>query len=100
MRTNYTEIELDALRELANIGAGNAATSLSGLLGRSIDVAVPNACALPLADALGAVAAGLEEVVIDGRLVMAAGTGCSGLRIGRATGCSPRLTVDWTIRRR
>lgn len=54
MRTNYTEIELDALRELANIGAGTAATSLSGLLGMPIDVAVPSAAALPLADAIDA----------------------------------------------
>ncbi|HUR86053.1 MAG TPA: chemotaxis protein CheC [Solirubrobacteraceae bacterium] len=52
MRTNYTEIELDALRELANIGAGTAATSLSGLLGMPIDVAVPSAAAMPLADAI------------------------------------------------
>jgi chemotaxis protein CheC len=54
VRTDYTEIELDALRELANIGAGTAATSLSGLLGMPIDVAVPTAVALPLADAIDA----------------------------------------------
>ena len=54
MRTNYTEIELDALRELANVGAGTAATSLSGLLGMPIDVNVPSAAALPLADAIDA----------------------------------------------
>jgi chemotaxis protein CheC len=54
VRTNYTENELDALRELANIGSGTAATSLSGLLGMPIDVAVPSASALPLADAIDA----------------------------------------------
>jgi chemotaxis protein CheC len=54
VRTNYTEIELDALRELANIGAGTAATSLSGLLGMPIDVNVPSVAALPLADAIDA----------------------------------------------
>ncbi|MEA2150892.1 MAG: chemotaxis protein CheC [Solirubrobacteraceae bacterium] len=64
MRTTYTEIELDALRELANIGAGNAATSLSGLLGTPIDVAVPSASALPLADAIDA--AGPAELVVTG----------------------------------
>ena len=64
MRKNYTEIELDALRELANIGAGTAATSLSGMLGRSIDVAVPNACALGLADAIDAT--GPAELVVTG----------------------------------
>ena len=64
MRTNYTEIELDALRELANIGAGTAATSLSGLLGMPIDVAVPSAAALPLADAIDAT--GPAELCVTG----------------------------------
>jgi chemotaxis protein CheC len=64
VRTNYTEIELDALRELANIGAGTAATSLSGLLGMPIDVAVPSVCALPLADAIDAT--GPAELFVTG----------------------------------
>lgn len=64
MRTNYTEIELDALRELANIGAGTAATSLSGLLGMPIDVNVPTAAALPLADAIDAT--GPAELCVTG----------------------------------
>jgi chemotaxis protein CheC len=51
----YSELQLDALRELANIGSGTAATALSTMLGRSIDVSVPNALALPLADAVDAV---------------------------------------------
>jgi chemotaxis protein CheC len=54
VRTNYTEIELDALRELANVGAGTAATSLSLLLGTPIDVTVPSAVALPIAAAIDA----------------------------------------------
>ena len=64
MRTKYTEIELDALRELANIGSGTAATSLSGLLGIPIDVSVPSARALPLADAIDAT--GPAELVVTG----------------------------------
>jgi chemotaxis protein CheC len=64
VRTNYTEIELDALRELANIGAGTAATSLSGLLGMPIDVNVPTAAALPLADAIDAT--GPSELCVTG----------------------------------
>lgn len=64
MRTNYTEIELDALRELANIGAGTAATSLSGLLGMPIDVAVPTAAAMTLADAIDAT--GPAELCVTG----------------------------------
>jgi chemotaxis protein CheC len=47
-----TDIQLDALRELANIGSGTAATALSKLLRRETDVAVPTALALPLADAV------------------------------------------------
>jgi chemotaxis protein CheC len=54
VRTDFTEMELDALRELANIGAGTAATSLSGLLGMTIDVDVPTAATLALADAIAA----------------------------------------------
>ena len=52
MTTNYSELQLDALREAANIGAGNAATALSNLLGRPIGVSVPNAKALALVDAV------------------------------------------------
>ena len=52
--TQYTELQLDALRELANIGSGTASTALSGMLGRSVDISVPNALALPFADAVDA----------------------------------------------
>ena len=62
--TRYSDLQLDALRELANIGSGNAATALSGLLGRAIDVSVPNAVALPLADAVDA--AGPADAVVTG----------------------------------
>jgi len=58
----YTDLQLDALREIANIGSGTAATALSTLLGRVIDVSVPTAAALPLAHAVDSVGAP-EEVV-------------------------------------
>jgi len=54
MTAFYSEMQLDALRELANIGSGTAATALSSMLGRPIDVSVPSALALPLADAVDA----------------------------------------------
>ncbi|WP_297517682.1 chemotaxis protein CheC [uncultured Clostridium sp.] len=38
---DLTEMQLDALREISNIGAGNAVTALSTLLGRSVDMKVP-----------------------------------------------------------
>jgi chemotaxis protein CheC len=50
----YTELQLDALRELANIASGNAATSLSQMLGREVGLNVPRVLALPLADAVEA----------------------------------------------
>jgi chemotaxis protein CheC len=58
----YTDLQLDALREIANIGSGNAATALSTLLGQAIDVSVPTAVALPLADAVESVGAPDELV--------------------------------------
>jgi chemotaxis protein CheC len=61
--STYTSLQLDALRELANIGSGNAGTSLSQMLGRPVDLAVPNAFVLPLADAVDAVGKADEDVV-------------------------------------
>ncbi|MGG7176607.1 chemotaxis protein CheC [Clostridium paraputrificum] len=37
----FTPIQLDALKEVSNIGAGNAATALSIMLGKKIDMTVP-----------------------------------------------------------
>ena len=54
MTPQYTELQLDALRELANIGSGNASTALSGMLGRAVDISVPKAQVLPLAEAVDA----------------------------------------------
>jgi chemotaxis protein CheC len=50
--SHYTELQLDALRELANIGSGTASTALSGMLTRSIDISVPTASVLPFAEAV------------------------------------------------
>jgi chemotaxis protein CheC len=51
---HYTDLQLDALRELANIGSGKASTALSMLLERSVDISVPSARALSFADAVDA----------------------------------------------
>ncbi len=53
----YTDLQLDALRELANIGSGNAGTALASLTGRSVDISVPSARVLDLADAVDAIGA-------------------------------------------
>lgn len=39
--SNLSELELEALRELGNIGVGHAATSLSQLLGKTVEMSVP-----------------------------------------------------------
>ena len=40
-------MQLDVLREISNIGAGNAATSLSSLLGKSVDMSVSRVAPMP-----------------------------------------------------
>ena len=39
--SNLNELQLDVMREIGNIGAGNACTALSVLLGTTIDMSVP-----------------------------------------------------------
>jgi chemotaxis protein CheC len=60
--TTYTDLQIDALRELANIGSGTAATALSGMLGRPVDISVPNPLLLSLNDAVDAVGPSDDEV--------------------------------------
>jgi chemotaxis protein CheC len=62
-----TEIQLDAMKELANIGSGNAATAFSSMVGNSVDVSVPSVRLLPLADAVEA--AGPPDLVVTGVLL-------------------------------
>ena len=40
--TNLTSMQLDALKEVGNIGSGNAATALSQLLNSKVEMTVPN----------------------------------------------------------
>jgi chemotaxis protein CheC len=58
----YTDLQLDALRELANIGSGTAGTALSSMLGRSVDISVPKALVLPFAQAVEATGPAEAEV--------------------------------------
>jgi len=63
---NYSELnelQLDVLRELGNIGAGNAATSLASMLNRPVGITVPTVKILSfteVTDALG----GPENMII------------------------------------
>lgn len=71
MKTQYTEVQLDALRELANIGSGNSATALSQMVGRPIDVSAPTAFALPIGEAAEAI--GSPETPVTAVLVPVCG---------------------------
>jgi chemotaxis protein CheC len=51
------ESQLDAMREVANIGAGHAATALSGMTNRTIMITVPRVYVRPLEDACDMVGA-------------------------------------------
>lgn len=46
--SEFTNIHMDAIREVGNIGTGNAATALSRLIGRTVDMDVPVAELVPI----------------------------------------------------
>lgn len=48
--TRLSEAQLDALKEIGNVGAGNADTALSQLIKRRVDMSVPQVAILPLGD--------------------------------------------------
>lgn len=52
MTPTFSALQLDGLRELANIGSGQAAAALSTMLGHPVDISVPTAAALPLDEAI------------------------------------------------
>jgi chemotaxis protein CheC len=62
MTAKYNDEQLDALRELANIGSGTAGTALSAILGRAVDISVPSVSAMELEDAVEAAGDPGEEV--------------------------------------
>lgn len=47
---NLSLTQLDALKEIGNVGAGNSATALSQLINRKIDMTVPQIAIMPLGD--------------------------------------------------
>lgn len=69
MENNFTldsigSADLDVLREIGNIGAGNATTALAQMLQRKVDMEVPNAALFEFRD-LGEVIGG-EETIMAG----------------------------------
>lgn len=58
----FTSVHLDFLKEIGNIGAGNAATALSKLLNKKIDMNIPNVKIVSF-DEMVNMAGGAENVV-------------------------------------
>lgn len=58
----FSEFQLDALREIGNVGAGNAATALSQMVGRRVDMSVTKVQVLPV-EAIAGFLGGLDKNV-------------------------------------
>ena len=71
MMRNYSDAELDALAELANIGSSNAATAMSSLLGITVAVSTPSVRAVALKNAIEG--AGRAEMLVTTVLVPVSG---------------------------
>jgi chemotaxis protein CheC len=61
--SNLSAMQLDALKEVSNIGAGNAATALSMMIGKKVDMTVPSVNVVKL-----------EEIVAENGECEVAGT--------------------------
>ena len=55
--------QIDALREIGNIGAGNSATALSQIINRRIDMNVPRVSMVPL-DQVPDLVGGPDAIVV------------------------------------
>ncbi|MFP4660981.1 MAG: chemotaxis protein CheC [Halanaerobiales bacterium] len=61
---NLTSIHKDALKEIGNIGAGNAATAFAQFLDTKIDMTVPSVSIVPIAE-VPEVTGGIENKIIS-----------------------------------
>src|SRR5512136_3122466 len=68
---NFTENQKDALKEIGNICAGNAATALSQLLDRKISIVVPRILFLPIEEVPQAV--GGDDKLVAGLMLRVLG---------------------------
>ncbi len=68
---NFTETQKDALKEIGNICAGNAATALSQLLERRVSIVVPRMLFLPIEEVPKAV--GGNDVLVVGLILRVLG---------------------------
>ncbi|HHW14738.1 MAG TPA: chemotaxis protein CheC [Firmicutes bacterium] len=63
MQDYFSALELDALKEVGTVGAGNAATVLASMLGQRVPMTVPEARLLPIALVPEVVGGAESEVV-------------------------------------
>ncbi|PLW79789.1 hypothetical protein C0585_05915 [Candidatus Woesearchaeota archaeon] len=60
---SISDIDLDAIKETANIGTGNAATALSNLFKKRVNISLPDLKVMPLAEAAKSITGPKEMVV-------------------------------------
>lgn len=93
--SSFNYLQLDAIREVGNIGTGNAATALSKLLGRMIDMDVPKAELVSIYELAGHY--GDPTELIAAVFVRSLGDfGCSLIFIQKEEGA--RMMVDLLLR--
>ena len=68
---NINEIHIDVLKEIANIGSGNAASSLSRMIGHSVNIQIPDIGILGFNEAIEAL--GGSEAIMVGTLLFLSG---------------------------
>ena len=64
---NLDDMQYDVLKEIGNIGAGNATTALSKMLSIKMDMSVPNVALLPFSEIADFI--GSEEQTVVGILI-------------------------------
>ena len=74
------EMQFDVLREIGNIGSGNAATALAKMLNQKVDIKVPKAALLDFNELPQAV--GGEETIVVGILLTLSEEGEGMMRVG------------------
>jgi chemotaxis protein CheC len=72
-RLGFTELQQSALREIANIGSGHAATALSQLLGRPVDIGYSEALLTVLAEAIDRIGAPMSRSALVDTPIKAGG---------------------------
>lgn len=72
-KTGYTELQLDVIKELANIGGGNAASSISKLIEKPVDMYVPTVELLAYEEVYNNIMS--EDSLVNGILIRMSGAG-------------------------